>query len=195
MAASSVEPKPPLTERQEWDDLVAEFDTEWIQYQALGQRMGKILYKMKVHLRKHGLDRGRNGRWASMLRERRIEESTARDWVVKHQQAEGIPQDKCFFPKEMVRVKKTRKTHKYGKNNGAVPVVLGKLAKVVAASEKDPDKADKTEEKRTAVECVFVLTYGERLAFMEAVRKLGEFAATQVMYRAVVTEAGEGGTA
>jgi hypothetical protein len=190
MAASSTQLKQPLTERQEWDNLVAEFDTEWIQYQPLGQRMGKILHRMKVHLRKHGLDRGRNGRWAKLLRERRIEESTARDWVVKYQQAEGISLDKCFFPKEMVRVKKTRKTHKYGKNNSAVPVVL-RQAKVVAASEVDPDKADGSDEHRTAVECVFVLTYNERLVFMKAVRKLGNLGATQVIYRAVVEEAGE----
>lgn len=120
---------PALTERQAWDSLVAEFDAEYLIYEPIGQRMGKTLYKMKVHLRKHGLDKGRNGRWASLLRERRIEESTARDWVVKYQKADGIPPDKWFYPSEMKRTKTTRKTHKYGKKNAAVPA---SLAKVVA---------------------------------------------------------------
>lgn len=179
----------PKTERQQWDNLVAELDLELNFNRESRYKLGRILYNIKLHLKKHGLDQVRTGRWEHILRERKIAKPTARDWVVKYQQAENIPLDKCFFPKETVRVKKTRNTHKYGKNNRAVPVLIGRKAKVVAASEVDSKKADKSDDKRTAVECVFVLTYGERLAFMDAVRSLSELRATQVMYRAVVAAA------
>jgi hypothetical protein len=86
------------TERQQWDNLVTELDKELIVYGPVRHELGRILYNIKVRLRKHGLDKGRRGRWESILAERRIEKSTARDWVVKYQQAEGIPLDKCFFP-------------------------------------------------------------------------------------------------
>ena len=149
-------------------------------------RLGKILYEMKVHLRKHGLDKRRTGRWESILRERKIEKSTARDWVVKYQQAEGIPLEKCFFRPEMQRVKKTRNSHKYRENNRAVPALLDARARIEAADDKDTDNRDKN--GRLAVECIFVLTLGEKLAFMEGVRRLGPQRATQVMYQAVLSE-------
>jgi hypothetical protein len=175
-----------MTEREQWDSLVTELDAELLLYGPVRHQLGKILYEMKVHLHKNGLDRGRKGRWELILRERQIEKSTARDWVVKYQQAEGIPLENCFFRREVQRVKKTRNSHKYGKNNRAVPALFD--PRVVAASEVDSKKADESEDKRTAVECVFVLTYGERLTFMKSVRKLGELRATQAMYKAVVTE-------
>jgi hypothetical protein len=176
----------PKTERQEWDALVTAFDAEYLIYKPVGQRMGKILYQMKVHLRKHRLDKGRRGRWKAFLDERHIPESTAKDWVVNYQKAEAIRLERCFFPSETKRTKVTRKTHNYGKKNTAVSAAL---AKVAAADEVDPKKADDSDDHRTAVECVFVLTQAERWQFMEAVRKLGELGATQVMYRAIVVEA------
>src|SRR6266702_4781435 len=109
------------TERQQWDALVTELDKELIIYGPVRHELGRILYKIKFYLQKHGLDKGRNGRWEAILRERHIEKSTARDWVVKYQQAESIPLDKCFFPAETKRVKMTRNSQKYGENKGAVP--------------------------------------------------------------------------
>jgi hypothetical protein len=183
------------TERQQWDNLLTELDLELNFHRESGHQLGRALYSLKLHLQKHGLDKVRTGRWERMLDERKIAKGTARDWVVKYQQAENIPLDKCFFDKEMTRVKKTRNTHKYGQNNRAVPALFATRgdtrAKVVAASEVDPDKADKSDDERTAVECVFVLTYIERLAFMDAVRKLSELRATQVMYRAVLAAAND----
>ncbi len=182
--AIAVEPLP-LTERQVWDNLVAEFDVEYLLYEPIGQRMGKVLYKIKIHLEKHGLDRGRNGRWATFLRERRIPESTARDWVSKYEEGERLKPEERFY----AAPRKTRKTHKDGQKNRAVPAAFRK-AKVVSAAEKDPEKADKNAEvQRSAVECVFVLTEVERMTFMGAVRKLGELRSTEAMYRAVVDEA------
>jgi hypothetical protein len=179
----------PKTEREQWDNLVAKLDLELNFHRESGFQLGRIFYNIKLHLKKHGLDQKRTGRWERMLKERKIPKATARDWVVKYQQADNIPLEKCFFPRETVRVKKNRNTHKYRQNNSAVPALFASQAKVIAASEVDPKKADKSDDKRTAVECVFVLTYGERLAFMDAVRNLSELRATQVMYRAVVAAA------
>lgn len=171
-------------ERQQWDDLVTELDTELIVYGKSRLQLGKILYKIKVHLHAHGLDKGRKGRWEAILRERDIaEKSTARDWVVAYQQAEAIPPDKCFFPKEMKRVRRTPKTHKYGEKNRAVPARLAE-PRIECADDKDPKNADKN--GRMAVECIFVLTSGEKLDFMESVKKIGPLRATQVMCESVV---------
>lgn len=176
------------SERQQWDNLVTELDKEWL---ILGQSrhvLGGILYRMKVHLQKHGLDKARTGRWEAILRERHIEKSTARDWVVKYQQAEGIPLDKCFFAREVLRAKKTRKSHKYRGNNSAGTALIESDARVDVAPD---DKKDASPQGRLAVECIFVLTLQEKLRFLEAVNKLGPLRATQLMYLAVVTDEGE----
>src|SRR6266478_3559247 len=100
------------TERQQWDKLVAELDLELNFNNQSNQQMGAVLYRIKVHLKAHGLDKVRTGRWESILRERKIATNTARDWVVKYQQTENIPWHKCFFEKEMVRATKNRNPHK-----------------------------------------------------------------------------------
>jgi hypothetical protein len=181
------------TERQQWDELVAELDLELITYKPVRYQMGKILYKMKVHLKKHGLDKGRKGRWQSILRERELAETTAKEWVVKYQKAEGIPLAKCFYPEEMKRAKRTRNLHKYGQKKTAVSVALAeKCARVEAAEDNNPDYVDNSDSKRGAVECIFVLTQAEKFAFMEAVKQLSELRATQVMYQAVIAAANGG---
>ena len=174
-----------LTERKQWDDLVTELDKELLIYRETRHQLGGILYRVKVHLQKHGLDKSHTGRWESILRERHIEKSTARDWVVKYQQAEGIPLDKCFFEKEMLRVKKTRKSHKYRENNRAGTALMESDARIDVAPD---EKKDESPQGRSAVECVFILTYQERLRFIDAVSKLGPLRATQRMYSAVVTD-------
>ena len=174
-------------ERQQWDNLVTELDAELIVYGPVRHQLGKILYKIKVHLHAHGLDKGRHGRWESILRERHIEKSTAREWVVKYQQAEGIAPARCFFPQEMTRIKKTRNSHKYGEKNRAVPAPLAALARIECADDKDPSNRDKN--GRMAVECIFVLTLGEKLEFMESVKKLRPLRATQIMCASVIKAA------
>jgi hypothetical protein len=172
------------TERQQWDNLVTELDQEWLIFGQSRHQLGGILHRMKVHLHLHGLDKARTGRWEGMLRERRIEKSTARDWVVKYQQAEGIPLDKCFFKKEVLRVPKTRKSHKYRENNSAGTALIESDARIDVAPD---DKKDASPQGRLAVECIFVLTFQEKLRFVEAVNKLGPLRATQRMYLALVT--------
>ena len=180
------------TERKQWDNLVNELDLELNFHNQSNHQMGAVLYRMKVHLKTHGLDQVRTGRWERLLGERKINKNTARDWVVAYQIKERIPPEKCFFPKEVERViTKKVNSQQNRKTNRTGTVLFDSDARVVAASEVDPDKADKSDDKRTAVECVFVLTYSERLAFMDAVRKLSELRATQVMYRAVLAAAND----
>lgn len=174
-------------ERQGWDALITELDKELLIYGPVRHNLGRIFYNIRLHLRKHGLDKSHTGRWEAILRERQIEKSTARDWVVKYQQAEGIPLDKCFFPKETLRLKKTRKSHRYRENNRAGTALIESDARIDAASD---DKSDESPQGRLAVECIFVLTRGEKLRFMEAVKNLGPLRATQLMYQAVVTDEG-----
>ena len=176
---------PDSSERQQWDNLVTELDKEWLIFGESRHMLGGILYRMKVHLRKHGLDKSHTGRWEAILRERHIEKSTARDWVVKYQQAEGIPLDKCFFPSETKRLKKTRKSHRYRENNRAGTALMESDARIDVAPD---DKKDASPQGRLAVECIFVLTLQEKLRFMEAINKLGPLRATQLMYLAVVTD-------
>src|ERR1700676_4778830 len=143
------------TERQQWDNLVTELDKELIIYGPVRHELGRILYNIKVHLRKHDLDRGRRGRWESILAERKIEKSTARDWVVKYQQAEGIVLDKCFFPAETKRLKKTRKSHKYRENNSAGTALMESDARIDVAADA---KKEAGPQGRTAVVGVFVMS-------------------------------------
>jgi hypothetical protein len=131
------------TERQQWDNLVTELDKELIVYGPIRYELGRILYNMKVHLKKHGLDKSRTGRWESLLRERKIEKSTARDWVVKYQQAEGISLEKCFFPAETKRLKKTRKSHKYRENNRAGTALMESDARIDVAPDERKTPARK----------------------------------------------------
>ena len=173
------------TERQQWDALVTELDKELLIFGPIRHELGRILYSIKAHLRKHGLDKSRIGRWEAMLRERKLEKSTARDWVVKYQQAEGIPLEQCFFPRETLRVKKTRKSHRYRENNRAGTALIESDARIDVAPD---EKKDDSPKGRLAVECIFVLTYEEKLRFVEAVRSLGPLRATQLMYKAVVTD-------
>jgi len=173
------------TERQQWDNLVTELDKELIVYGPVRYELGRILYNMKAHLRNHGLDKSRTGMWESLLRERGIEKSTARDWVVKYQQAEGIALEKCFFPAETKRLKTTRKSHKYRENNRAGTALMESDTCIDVAPD---EKQDASPQGRLAVECVFVLTLGEKLRFLKAVEKLGPLRATQLMYLAVVAD-------
>jgi hypothetical protein len=86
-------------------------------------------------------------------------------------------------------LKKIQDSHKHSKKNTADSAPLAKLARVECADDKDPDKRDKN--GRLAVECIFVITDGEKLEFMKGVEKLGPMRATQVMCAAVIKDAQE----
>lgn len=164
----------PRTEQQQWDNLVAELDYELLLFGPIRHEMGRIFYQMKVHLKKHGLDKGRAGRWKSMLAERGIAVSTANDWVRQYEEKAGIPASERFFTPP--------KSPKDRKKKSADSALLPESDTSIQPSE-EPDK-----EGREAVEAVFVLTYAEKLAFINAVKKIGSTRATQLMYRAVVSE-------
>src|SRR5690348_1592262 len=137
-------------ERQQWDKLVSELATEIKIMQSIRHQAGRILYQMKVHLQLYGLDKGRGGRWEAALRDLEIEKSTARDWVVKYQFAENLPPDKCFFQAEVRRVRRTRYSHKYGKNKGAFPALFRRREVEETDARVDPapdDKQDKSPEQ------------------------------------------------
>jgi len=53
------------------------------------------------------------------------------------------------------------------------------------------DRQDGSPQHRIAVECIFILTLREKLAFMRAVDKIGPLRATQLMYKALVTDEGQ----
>jgi len=86
-------------------------------------------------------------------------------------------------------LKKIQDSHKHSKKDTANSDQFANVARVECADEKDPDNRDKN--GRLAVECIFVITYGEKLQFMKAVEKLGPMRATQVMCQAAIKEARE----
>ena len=175
-------------ERQLWDVLVVEFDFEYDNHRRIRHELGRTLYNIKVHLQKHGLDKERTGRWSTLLKDRKIPESTAKGWVVEYQIKEGLPEDKCFFPNETKRITKAKISQQNRKKNPAEVVVLPdeveSKAAVEFADDRDEDNRDKN--GRMVVECKFVLTYEEKLAFLEAMNQLTPLRATQLMYEAVV---------
>jgi hypothetical protein len=164
-------PRAPNDEKQLWDSLVCELDKELMLFGPIRHEMGRILHQMKVHLKKHGLDTGRAGRWKPLLKARGIAVNTANDWVRQYEEREGIPAPARFFTPPKPRAKKRTET-----------VLLPDSDASIEASG-EPDKVG-----REAVEAVFVLTYQEKLAFLAAVKKLGAGRATQLMYQALVAE-------
>jgi hypothetical protein len=180
--------QPKKTEREIWDELVTEFDIEYQSYGRIVHNQGRILYNMKVHLKKHGLDKPRTGRWNTFLREREIPESTAADWVVGYQIKECIPANKCFYPKSTKRVAEKRISQQNRQNNATESVVLPENIASKAAIDfaDDADKDNRDKNTRMVVECKFVLTLAEKLQFVEALKKLTPLRATQLMYEAVV---------
>jgi hypothetical protein len=176
--------QPKKTEREVWDELIAEFDCEYLNYGRIVHNQGRILYNMKVHLKKHGLDKPRTGRWHAFLTERKLEDSTARGWVVAYQIKACIPADKCFFPSETKRIATIKISQQNRKKNTADSAVLPEKASVKFADDRDEDNRDKND--RMVVECKFVLTLGEKLQLVEAIKKIGHLRATQLMFEAVV---------
>ena len=112
--------------------------------------------------------------------------------------SENIPGTARVFKPLPAKPKKTDKLPGRGKNpsptgkiKGAVSVPFNLSPRVVAASDGDPRKADKSDEARTAIECVFILTHTEKLTFMDGIKLLGELRAVHVMYQAVASAAQE----
>jgi hypothetical protein len=61
---------------------------------------------------------------------------------------------------------------------------LPEKASVKFGDDRDENNRDKND--RMVVECKFVLTLGEKLQLIEAIKKIGHLRATQLMFEAVV---------
>jgi hypothetical protein len=113
--------------------------------------------------------------------------------VVLYQKENGIPLKKCFYPSEMTRVKKPRKSHKNGQKNTAVSAALASDARIEFADDKiepkNPKKRKRDKNGRLVCECFFVVTAAEKLDLVAAIAKLSEARATQLMCASVIDAA------
>jgi hypothetical protein len=162
---------------QKWAYLDAELDREMEVLKPSRLRVGHILYEMKLWLQKYGLNRGRRGRWKSVLERHKFDRKTAENWIRLHQEQAGVPPQKWV-------VAPAKKSQQNSKKNTVKTTVLQCEASITAA---DEEEKDRSLEGRLPVECVFVLTFAEKQKFMDCVKQLGPLRATQVMYSAVVT--------
>jgi hypothetical protein len=148
--------------------------------------VGRVLYQMKVILKKWGLSKGRRGRWDALLRKHKLKRSTVREWVCLYQEECEVP------PKEWVfQPDKPRNSQQNGENNTPDFGVLTPQSQcetdIDVAPEDGKHTVDHSPDERMAVECVFCLTKEEKRRFMEAVTRLGSPEATQRIYRALVS--------
>ena len=169
---------------QRWASLEAQLDQEWPLHQESRLQTAHILYEMKRWLKQWGLNKGRKGRWMSVLRKHRIPISTANDYVRLWQEYKDIPPENCALARVPI-------SQQHCENNLPEPGRFATSSGTVSAKIKaaDDEYADKSVDRRIGVECVFVLTMAEKHKFMEAVRALGELRATQEIYKAVIAAA------
>src|ERR1022692_1000882 len=171
-------PEQELQAKQEWANLVAQFDREWPFHNESRLQVGRILYQMKRWLQKWGKNKGRSGQWMEFLRTRKppLPISTANDYVRYWQENQDIPPEDCVLARLPI-------SQQNGENNlpdsGRLAVASsGPVATVKPADDEDADRSD---DHRIGVSCVFVLTMAEKIAFMKAVKILGPLRATQEM--------------
>jgi hypothetical protein len=171
---------------ERWKQLVNALDVELTTLKRNRYRAGKILYEIKVFLNKQGWDKGRRGRWKPLLDERSLAVATANDLVRDYEALENLAASERFFAR-----RKSPKPQQHWQKNSAVSAPLPH-ARIAPAPDDEVDR--NPNEPRIAVECNFVLTMVEKSTFMEAVDKVGETRATQLMYQAVVRYANDPGT-
>jgi hypothetical protein len=150
---------------------------------------------MKSWLQKYGLNRGRRGRWQSVLRKNEIDRKTAENYIRLYQEEAGIPPHKYVVAPAKKSLQNSQKNtvrttalDSVARDENSVESDEKTVARVTAADDGDADK--KGPEGRLPVGCIFVLTLGEKRKFMESVKQLGELRATQLMYSAVVSATG-----
>lgn len=176
-------------QEQEWDVLVARLAKEMKVFEPSRREVGHILYDMKVWLIKHGLNKGRSGKWQAVInRHFHKDRKTAENYIRIYQAEAGLspakyvvaPLKKSQQNRQKNPVKNTGLREEDDPDAGASIVVA------------DEDKKDKSEDAggpgRMAVECIFVLTLEEKRNFMAAVKRLGSLRSTQIMYKAVMSE-------
>jgi hypothetical protein len=179
-------PEERLQADQELASLVAQLDREWPSNYESRLQMGRILYQIKFWLKKWGKNKGQKGKWQSILDARKppIPLSTANDYVRLWQETQDIPPEDCVLAR--VRIPQQNGEKNPAESAGLATSPSDAVAKIKAA---DDDDADKSKDKRIGVECIFVLTMAEKIAFMKAVGILKPLRATQEMYKAVVAAA------
>jgi hypothetical protein len=192
----SKKPKPSAEQQaaadQVWAELEAQFDREWPLHRESRLQVARILYEMKRWLKKWGKNKGRKGRWMEFLRTRNppIPISTANDYVRYWQETQDIPPGDCVLARLPISQQNRENNLPESGKLAAATTPPGAVAKIKAADDKD---ADKSEDQRIGVECVFVLTMAEKIAFMEAVEALTPLRATQAIYKAVIAAANGAG--
>jgi hypothetical protein len=169
---------------QRWAELEAQLDQEWPIHQESRLQTARILYEMKRWLKQWGLNKGRKGRWMSVLRKHRIPISTANDYVRLWQEHKDTPPENCVLARVPISQQDCEnnlpESGRFATSSGTAS------ARIEAADDED---ADKSVDRRIGVECVFVLTMAEKHKFMDAVKALGPLQATKEMYKAVVAAA------
>lgn len=173
---------------QRWAQLEEELKQEMMILGPSRLQAGRILYDMKRLLKKWGFLTGRRGRWKAVCDRYEIDRRSAENWIWQWQKYNDIPENEW-----VVHHKNSRKSDADTENpqkdceNNTVKVTGLTRADIIAP---DDDDHDKSNEKRSAIECIFVLTMAEKNAFMDAVRALTPLRATQEMYKAVINAAG-----
>lgn len=169
---------------QQWTNLESELEREM---QILGPsriECGRILYAMKLWLRRWGLNKGRRGRWQSVCdRYFDGQRKTAENYIRAYQQYAEIPLEDCVVQPTRTEARNSQQDCE----NNPVKVTGFERPSIQAANDEDCDRS--LPEGRVGIECVFVLTKKEKHAFMEAVKALGPLQATQEMFKAVVAAA------
>jgi hypothetical protein len=183
---TKLSPEEWLQAEQELTSLVAQLDREWPSNRESRLQMGRILYRIKGWLQRWGKNKGSKGQWQSILDNRKppIPLSTANDHIRLWQENQDIPPEDCVLAR--VRIPQQNRQNNPPDSAGLATSPSDPVAKIKAAKDKD---ADESEDRRIGVECVFVLTMAEKIAFMEAVEILKPLRATQEMYKAVVAAA------
>lgn len=183
-----ISPEQRVAAEQRWAKLEEELNQEMM---ILGQsrlQAGRILYEMKRLLKQWGFLNGRRGRWKAVCDRHEIDRRSAENWIWKWQQYNDIPEDEWVVHHKNSRNSDTdTEITQEDCENNTVKVTGLARADIIAPNDDDHDKSN---EKRSAIECIFVLTMAEKIAFMDAVKALSPLRATQEMYKAVINAAG-----
>src|SRR5579863_1237236 len=97
----SKRPKPSAEQKaaaeQQWAELEGALEREMLILIPSQREVGRILYHMKRWLKQWGLNKGRKGRWESVLRKHGLARSTASDWIKLYQAHAQIPKDELVL--------------------------------------------------------------------------------------------------
>ena len=177
----------------QWDELLPQLDEEMKIQGASELECGHLLYDVKRWIKQWGYGKGRKGRWKFICDRYGKDRHTLENWIWEWQKYADIPVEDWVVDHSKSDQSKTAKQQGESENSqqdcekNTVEITGIEKPKVTFAADDDHDKSH---ERRSAVECIFVLTMAEKIAFMEAMEALTPLKATQTMYKAVLREAG-----